>query len=576
MLDKLLANGKKIFYSSQDTVLSAASVIMMMVMASRVLGLVRQRILANFFPPAQLSLFFAAFRLPDLIFEVLVFGTFSSAFIPVFARALKKGKKEAWDIAGRVLNIGLILFIPFALIVSIWTKQIYGLMLPGFSNEEVIVVSSIARILILAQALFVMSYVFTAVLESLRHFLIPALAPIFYNLGIIIGTIFLTPSLGITAPAVGVVLGALGHFLVQFPLSYKLGFRFSKKLKPNEEVKKIGKLAIPRVIDVSVEQIQKTIELSLATLISTASYTYYTFANTLQVLPVSLFGTSLAKASLPVLSSQADNPPLFRKTLLSTIYQVVFLTIPIASLLIVLRIPIVRLIYGTNIFDWQATVQTGLVLSAFAIGIPFQSMVTIFSRAFFALHDTKTPVLISLTGMTLAVLGDIIGVKFFGLPVWILALSFSIGMIIESIILSILLHKKISGIYSKETIIRFFKPLVASILSGFLMFIILKFFDRSVWVKRLSFITNIQALRNIQFEKFVLDTRYTVNLLVLTAIVALVGVISYVLISLILQSEELKTFLELIKRVIIKPKTLAIAEKEEESVVPTSSDSTPS
>ena len=354
MFDKILTNGRKLLYSSQDTVLSAASIIMIMSVTSRILGLVRQRFLALYFPPVKLSLFFAAFRLPDLIFEILVFGAFSSAFIPVFARVFKKNKKKAWETAGRTLNIGLLLFIPFAIIVLIWTRQIYRLMLPGFTDFEVNQVVVIARILIFAQIFFVMSYVFTGILESLRHFLVPAVAPLFYNLGIILGTFFLTPKFGILAPAIGAALGAFGHFSIQFFPSLKLGFRFSKIVRPNEEVKRVGRLAIPRMIDVSVEQVQKTVELTLASLISTASYTYYTFANTLQVLPVSLFGTSLAKASLPVLSSQTGNLSQFRKTLMTAIYQVLFLTFPTATLLIVLRIPIVRLIYGTSIFDWQA------------------------------------------------------------------------------------------------------------------------------------------------------------------------------------------------------------------------------
>jgi putative peptidoglycan lipid II flippase len=260
---------------------------------------------------------------------------------------------------------------------------------------------------------------------------------------------------------------------------------------------------------------------------------------------------------------------------MTAIYQVLFLTFPTATLLIVLRIPIVRLIYGTSIFDWQATVQTGLVLSAFAVGVPFQSMVTIFSRAFFALHDTKTPVVVSLGGMALGILGDIVGVKIFSLPVWILAFSFSAEMLIESFILFILLNKRIEGIYSKDTFKHLVKLLISVLPSGLTMYFLLKFFDRSVWVKRLSFITNLQVLRNIQFERFVLDTRYTVNLLALTLFVALVGAIIFLAISLLLRSEELQNFLTLIKR-IIRPKILAIPAKEEESLSPTTSDTTPS
>ena len=154
MVSKIFSKGRDLFYSSQNSVLSAASIIMVMIVASRLLGLVRQRILANFFDPNELSLFFAAFRLPDLIFEVLVFGTFSSAFIPVFARAVKRSSSEAWDIAGRVLNIGLLLFIPFAVLISLGIYRIYRAMLPGFSDREVSEVAKIAKILFFCPGFF--------------------------------------------------------------------------------------------------------------------------------------------------------------------------------------------------------------------------------------------------------------------------------------------------------------------------------------------------------------------------------------------------------------------------------------
>src|SRR3989338_7913121 len=135
MFKKIIASGKKILADPQDSVLSAATIIMLMVVASRVLGLVRQRILAHFFVAEELSLFFAAFRLPDLVFEVLVFGTFSSAFIPVFTRSLKEGNSKAWETAATVVNIGFLIFVTFAAILSFHAEPIYGLLAPGYSGE---------------------------------------------------------------------------------------------------------------------------------------------------------------------------------------------------------------------------------------------------------------------------------------------------------------------------------------------------------------------------------------------------------------------------------------------------------
>src|SRR5581483_5275782 len=384
--------------SEQTSILSAASVIMIMTIASQILGLVRQRVLLIFFTPSQTALFFAAFRLPDLLFEVLIYGMFASAFIPVFTKLLKENEKKAWEVAAKIINISLLIFAIFAVIIAAFANPIYSVIAKGFSPGEIKTVASLARIMFLSQGIFVISYVLTSVLESLRRFLIPALAPLLYNLGLIVGTLVLAPKFGLMAPAIGVVIGALTHFLIQLPLSFKLGFRFNSKIKPDKNVKDIASLAAPRFIDLSFQQIAETTNLYFASFVSTASYTYFTLANSLQAAPVRLFGVSLAKAALPTLTREVDDKTKFVKILFKTIYQIVFLVSPIVAIFIALRIPTVRILFGTSIFDWTATVETGMVLTAFAIGIPFQAMVALLARAFYALHDTKTPVLISVIG----------------------------------------------------------------------------------------------------------------------------------------------------------------------------------
>ncbi|KKQ86301.1 MAG: hypothetical protein UT10_C0030G0001, partial [Candidatus Woesebacteria bacterium GW2011_GWB1_38_8b] len=287
---KFFQKGQKLLTSPQNSVMSAAAVIMLMIVVSRILGLVRQRILAHFFVPTDLSLFFAAFRLPDLVFEVLVFGTFSSAFIPVFTRAIKDDEKKAWDTASYVVNIGILVFVVFGLLLGFGAPQMYGVLTPGFTAEDQAKIVSLTRVLFAAQGFFVVSYVLTGVLESLRRFLIPALAPLFYNLGIIVGTVFLSKQFGLNGPVYGVVLGAFAHFAIQLPLAYKMGFRFKNKILFTPEVRRIGKLALPRVIEVSFLQVSKMVELFFSSLISKAAYTYFTFGNSLQLLPVGIFG----------------------------------------------------------------------------------------------------------------------------------------------------------------------------------------------------------------------------------------------------------------------------------------------
>jgi len=571
-MNDLISKGKKILNSQQNNVLSAASLIMFMIVVSRLLGLIRQRILANYFLPSDLSLFFAAFRLPDTIFEVLVFGTFSSAFIPVFTKSLKDGQKRAWEIAGKVVSIGLLIFGVVAIVFSIWAPQIYTIIAPGYGVSETLQISNLARILFAAQGFFVVSYVLTGVLESLRRFLVPALAPLFYNLGIILGTIILTPHIGLYAPAVGVVIGALSHFLVQYPLSRKMGFRFVWSLKPDPGVKKIGELAFPRVADLAFDQIGKTTELFLSSLISQASYTYYIFANTLQLLPVTLFGTSLAKAVLPMLSRVDNDDNEYRRILLTAIFQAIFFTLPLTAVLIVLRVPIVRLIYGTKIFDWEATVQTGMVLSVYALGIVGQTLMSILARAFFALHDTKTPVRVSFIGLTLLIIGDFVLVQGLGLPVWALAASFSFSVVVEAILLLILVNKRVGGILNKKFFINMAKVTTAALISGVSMYFLIRIFDKSVWVKRLSFLSGIDATSTFPFQNFVLDTRYTGNLFILTLFTFLLGMSIYIGVALLLRVSEAKYFLELVKKLILRKILPVIPSKESEPISPLTGD----
>ncbi len=569
VMENLIVKGKKILNSQQNTVLSAATLIMAMIAISMILGLVRQRVLASYFEPDSLSLFFAAFRLPDAIFQVLVFGTFSSAFIPVFTKTLKEGGEKAWILAGKVVSIGLAIFVLSVALIGVFAPQIYSVIAPGYGVAENAQIAFLARIIFVAQGFFVVSYVLTGVLESSKRFLIPALAPIFYNLGIILGTVVLTPHLGLVAPAVGVVIGAFAHFIIQYPLSRKLGFRLTWDFKPDEGVKEIGKLALPRVIDLAFDQIGKSAELFLSSLISQAAYTYYTFANSLQLLPVTLFGTSLAKAVLPMLSGVGEDKNKFRNILLSAIYQAMFFTLPLSAALIALRIPFVRLIYGTKIFDWNSTVQTGTILSVFAVSVVFQTLMSILTRSFFALHDTKTPVKISLIGLTLLVTGDFLLVRGFHLPIWALAASFAFSTFVESVVLIFLIDKKIGKIANLKFITHTLKIFFATAISGGTMYFMLKIFDKSVWVKRLSFLGNIEVTHTFPFEKFVLDTRYTGNLIILTAVTFLAGMLIYLLLSLLFKVDEARHFLNLIKKIALKGRLPPLPAKEEEPITPT-------
>lgn len=563
MVKKLFQQGSQIFTQKQKTILSAALIIMLMIAASRVLGLMRNRVLAHFFSVEDLSVYFAAFRIPETIFEILVFGTFSSAFIPIFTSYIsQKKKKEAWNVASISLNFAFLIFLVLAIFIFIFAGPLYRLIAPGFSSVQALQIANLSRVLLLAQAFFVLSYFLTSVLESMQRFLVPALAPLLYNLGIVLGTIFLSSSLGLYAPVIGAVIGAFFHFLIQLPLAFFLGFRpkFKIDLK-NPGVREIGRLALPRIVELSSLQVGKMAELFLASLVSTAAYTYYTFANSLALLPIGLFGTSMAKASLPTLSYQAaqDQKKDFVETLTSLFNQVVFFILPCAVFLAVLRIPIVRLVFGADRFTWSSTLQTGWTLSAFCLGILAQGLIYPLTRGFWALHDTKTPVKISLFTIALNITLGAIFILWLKLEIWTLALAFSLASSIQVFLLFFFLSRKVKELKLKRIFFSFFKITLSAFGSGLLMFFLLKIFDRSAWDKNLSFLHWVGLKLPTSFESFVLDTRYTFNLILLTAFVALMGFLAYVLFSWIFKVEELSLLKKLIakfKKPRILPETI--------------------
>ena len=536
----------------QTSIFSAAAIIMVMIALSRVLGLIRNRVLAHFFPAETLAIYFAAFRLPEVVFEILVFGTLASAFIPTFTAYLsRQEKKEAWYLVAVSFNFALLVFTFLALLIFLLARPLYQLIVPGFTETQIKQVASLSRILLLAQGFFVLSYFLTGILESLQRFLVPALAPLFYNLGIILGAFFLSERLGIYGPTIGAALGAFFHFLIQLPLALYLGFRPKLILDfSHPGVREIGRLALPRIIELIFLQIGKSAELFLASLVSTAAYTYFTFANSLQLLPIGLFAVSIAKASLPALSYQSarQNWREFKETFLSLFNEILFFIVPCSVFLAVLRIPLVRLVFGAARFTWEATVQTGYTLSAFSLGVLAQGLNYLLTRAFYALHDSKTPVKISIITIFISIFLGAFFTLSLKLAVWSLALAFSLASITQTILLFSFLSKRLVDLEKKRIAIAFIKITLASLFSGGLMFFFLKILDRSVWDKKLSFLGRFGLALPTAFNRFVFDTRYTSRVIFLTALIGLLGLTSYLFLARLLKIKKVAILVRLLKK----------------------------
>jgi putative peptidoglycan lipid II flippase len=526
---KLRFTARNLINRKQTNILSAASIIMAMVFTSRVLGLVRDRLLTGKFPTNELGVYFASFRLPNLIFEMLVVGTVSTAFIPVFSEYLvKKSKRDAFSIASSVINLSSLLVLLLIIPLLVFTPTISRFFAPGFNPTQISDMTYYTRILLIAQILpLLVGNFLTGVLQSYKHFLLPAIAPVVYNLGTIIGIVFLSPYFGLFGVILGVVLGAFFFLAIQIPqvkaLKYRHFFVFDYK---KEGVAKIFKLAIPRTLSLGISQIDLTIDLILASVLGASSIAVFTFAQHLQQVPVGLFGLTISQATLPTLS-QYKQMKSYKDTFLASWHQIIFLVLPASVILAVLRIPAVRLVFGSARFDWEATVLTAKTLSFFAISLFAQASVHLFIRAFFSLQDSKTPVVTS----TIAVLtNSILSIYFvlvLNLPIWSLGLSASIAAIVNAGLLLFLLNRKVGGFGRYNIIIPPLKMLIAASFAGISIYVPLKLFDQLVF-----------------------DTTRTFNLILLTGTVTFIGLSVYGFMAWFLNIKEVLTFYNLLKRVI--------------------------
>jgi len=522
----------KLSTKKQNTA-TAATILIVTVALSKILGLVRDRALAAQFGSSDvLGVYFAAFRIPDILFQLLIMSALSSAFIPVFSKLIKdKRDKQAWETANSSLNWALLIFSLLTILVIIFVRPLSSLIAPGFNQEQKELLAQITKIIALAQIFFVAGNFLSVVLQSMERFLTTALAPLFYNLGILVGILFLAPTLGIFGPAWGVVLGTLLHFLVQVFPALKMRWRpkvtFSLK---NTKVRQIAKLTAPRLLGQAAAQIDYSVDTILASFISASSLVYFNFAQHMQFLPVSLFGASIAQAALPKLAKDASNKEQFKRNFVNLLHQTLFLTAPFTVLLLVLRIPLTRLVFGATRFSWEATLQTAYTLSFFAISIMAQSSIYLQIRAFYALGDTKTPTKASLFSIFINSSLSAFLILFLKLPIWSLALSYSSASLINTTVLLYLLDKKLGG-FEKEVLLKpIFNIGLASLFMALSLFLPLKLLDA-----------------------LVLDTTRVTGLLALTGITSLCGLGVYILISLKLDIPQLKAIARHLKKQGISP-----------------------
>lgn len=469
---------------------------------SQALGLVRDRLLAHRFGAGeQLDIYYAAFRIPDLIYASVASFVAVTVLIPFLLERMDQGGKKGGKVgevegAKRFVNS---IFTSFVVMMLAASTLVYFLIpewghtiVPGFSGEAYDEYVLLTRILLLSPFLLGISNLFGSVTQSLRRFFVFAAGPILYNIGIIVGIVFLLPKYGLVGVVLGVVLGAVLHLSIQLPVL------ISEHIVPRitfsvswYDVKRVVMLSIPRTIALSATQIATIVLVQFASKIEVGSIAVFTLAMNLQSIPLSIVGMSYSVAAFPTLAKlwTGGNKEQFAHQIAVATRHIMFWSFPAIILFIVLRAQIVRTILGTGAFDWTATRLTAAALALFAISVVAQNLVLLYTRAFYAMGKTKLPLWANLFGGVVIILissfllslydthpvfryfaetllrvEDIRGTKILMLP-----LGYSLGMILNVTILLFILRGIFSDLFIKVKK-AFLHSFSSSVLLGFVAY----------------------------------------------------------------------------------------------------------
>lgn len=457
----------------------AASIVMLAYIVSTLIGLVRGMVVTSAFDVgAELDSFNAANRVTELLFNLMAGGALGSAFIPMFTGFLtRKDNRGAWRLASGVLNVVSIVLIIVSVLVWIgapWLveKGLYGLVETS-DPAQIMLTVRLLRIMMPTVLIFGMSGLVMGVLNSHQVFLWPALAPAMYSLGMIFGVLFLPQAWGIQRLAIGVVIGALGHLSLQLPSLFRLkGRSYTRQAGLEDQgVRQVLKLMVPRMIGAGVVQLNFVANTVIALGLGDGPASAVSLAFALMLMPQAAIAQSAGTASLPTLSAQVelglfDN---FRQTLAGIVRVILLLALPAGLGLILLRVPLVEVLYERGNFGPDSTQMVAWALLWYAVGLVGHALVEVLSRAYYALHDTKTPVIVGVIAMALNILLSFVFAKWFSLIGWMphggLALANSLATFLESIALLLILRKKMNGIGGRQIS----RGLVASLIGTGLM-----------------------------------------------------------------------------------------------------------
>ena len=446
---------------------------------SRLLGVFRDHLLAKTFGASagtgiyDLDVYYAAFRIPDLIYSLLILGTVSAAFIPIFTQYKKEwDTRSAWEFASSMLHLMFIVILVIAGIFYLFAPYLVHLVAGGFEPEQIKLTAKLMRIMLLSPIFFSLASVFIAIQDSFKTFLYRSLGPLFYNVGIISGILLFSQQFGVIGVTWGVVIGAALQLFIQLPALKQVGYQHIWILGfKRPDVREAFRLIIPWVFGLSVTQLTLIINTLIASFLMTGSITVFYLADNLQALPLGMIGISFAITSFATLSELASEPDKmpFAEEIRRVMGQVLFLIIPATIGMLTLRHEIIDVILKYGKFTQNDAVLTANVLGFLLISLFAQSLIPILGRGFYAFHNTKTPVICGIIGSLISIGGSLILAIGLNFGIVGIAIAFSTGNVINFMLLYILMHQKIK--FDILNWLSIFKIVLISTIMGSMVFI---------------------------------------------------------------------------------------------------------
>ena len=470
---------------TQHQVARAALLVMAAFAVSRALGFVRQIVFGLYFGTGlEMDAYVAALRVPDALFLIVAGGALGSAFIPTFTtRLAQEDEAGAWRLASAISNLLLIVLVPLsaaAMALSPWLVR--TVVAPAADPAIQARAADLMRVMLLSPAIFGVSGIVMGALNAHQHFLLPAVAPLLYNIAIIAGAIWGGISgTGTMGAAVGMVVGALLHLLVQVPGLLRYGARYTPALGLRDPgVREVGTLMAPRVLGVAVVQINMVITTRLASALGGGAISALDYAWRLMLLPQGIFAQAVGTAVFPTFSAQAARGELdaMRHTLLTMLRTLVALMLPATAGMIVLGRPLVALVFERGAFSATSTADVSMALALFSLGLVGHSLIEIFARAFYALHDTWTPAIAAMGSMAVNLLLGLALPSLFtraGLAAHGgLALANALAALIEMVVLLWVMQRKIGGLALRSAFGQAARAALASVGMAFLVLLWLR------------------------------------------------------------------------------------------------------